>query len=1056
MFARPPGGTAVADRIEPSQSPEPTDAPPEILAGRYAIQREIGRGATATVYLARDTKYDRLVAVKALSRELAYALGPKRFLREIEITARLQHPNILSIHDSGEADGLLYYVTPYLEGESLRARLTKERQLPVDVVVRITTELADALQYAHERGIVHRDIKPENILFSGDHACVGDFGIAQAIQRAGGDRLTTTGLVLGTPAYMSPEQAAGDRDLDGRSDLYSLACVVYEMLAGVAPFIGPTPESVVAQRFSHAPRPVRAFRGSVPVHIERALTRAFALAPADRFADTKTFAEALATPGVEEPSVELSATAIRPGWTWQWALAGAATVIALGTAAMKLTGFGFGGGATLEPSRVAVLPFSGGGGRQLTDEIVRRDLYDAFRRWRDLDLVDLGTVGQVTSRPMGDKAAATVGRQLGAGQLVQAVVAPVGDSVRIDVALFDVTAGRRTRAYSLVVPDARAVPGDVYRRVATSLLREGELAAGVDIGDAGTTSIAAWRAYQRGLAAQQRWQLVQAESAFAKAASLDPSYAQAQLWLAQVGSWLRDNRPETWQEPASRAVAGSPSLTEHDRLMAQGVFALSRKQFSAACGSYDRLLAMDSLDVVAWFGRGECLAKDPTVVRDARSPSGWRFLTSRHAGFRAFLRGLELDPSAHASLSAARRSRLFYTAPNRVRVGYATPRDRFAAAPFFDATGDSIGFVPYPFAALSRGDPRTLPTTLDVAVRKQRELVLSLAQLWARREPSSPAANEALGRALEITGQLGGPSGSGESAVKAFRAARRLSTDRTERLRRAVDEVRVLIKQGDFMSARTLVDSVFLLATPSDLGNVDLAGLAALTNQPALTSRLIQLAAVSGNGSPDQNASLLSAEVPDDVRRAVADLVAHAALGACDSIPAQIARVDRAIEAYVEPKGRQRVWNTMVPRALSLAAPCDGGKELLRVAAPEDRLMRMQQAFARHDSGRLRAMFDTLLRGRGADRPGDVAIDYTYQEAWLLLAMGDTGTAVARLDHALTALSTLGDDVIDYVPQAAALGRAFKLRADVASKKKEADVAKRMERVVATLWRPNR
>ena len=318
-----------------SRDPESLPLAPSTLAGRYVIGRELGRGATATVYLARDTKYDRLVAVKTLNPELAYALGPKRFLREIEITARLQHPNILAIHDSGEADGLLFYVTPYLEGESLRARLSKERQLPLDVALKITSELADALQHAHSNGVVHRDIKPENIMFSGGHACIGDFGIAQAIQRAGGDRLTTTGLVLGTPAYMSPEQAAGQRELDGRSDQYSLGCVVYEMLAGIAPFIGPTPESVVAQRFSQTPRPVRAFRAGVPPHVEHALARTLSLAPADRFADMHVFAEALYKPTAPAGGNEITAQAgdtrrsrlslavrpprrrMRPSWTDQ-------------------------------------------------------------------------------------------------------------------------------------------------------------------------------------------------------------------------------------------------------------------------------------------------------------------------------------------------------------------------------------------------------------------------------------------------------------------------------------------------------------------------------------------------------------------------------------------------------------------------------------------------------------------------------------------------------------------------------------------------------------------
>ena len=214
------------------------------LAGRYALQRELGRGGMATVFLAEDLRHRRLVAIKVLSPEVAAAIGAERFLREIEVAARLSHPHILPLYESGAAGDLLYYVMPYVEGESLRERTTREKQLPLADALRIAREVADALHCAHGRGVVHRDIKPENILLAEQHAVVADFGIARAIVAAGGEKLTTTGLVIGTPVYMSPEQRAGSNDLDGRSDLYSLGCVLYEMLAGQPPFIGATAESL--------------------------------------------------------------------------------------------------------------------------------------------------------------------------------------------------------------------------------------------------------------------------------------------------------------------------------------------------------------------------------------------------------------------------------------------------------------------------------------------------------------------------------------------------------------------------------------------------------------------------------------------------------------------------------------------------------------------------------------------------------------------------------------------------------------------------------------------
>jgi len=263
------------------------------LARRYAVERELGSGGMATVYLAEDLKHRRQVAIKVLRPDLAAALGPERFLREIEIAARLDHPHILPLYDSGDADGFLYYVMPFVEGESLRDRLAREKQLPMDDALQIAREVADALSYAHKRDVVHRDIKPENILLAGDHARVADFGIARAITEAGGGRLTETGLAIGTPTYMSPEQAAGSRDLDGRSDLYSLGCVLYEMLAGEPPFTGATVESVVHQHLTAEPPPVTTLRPAVPPQVVAALARVLAKTPADRFSPAAQFAEAL-------------------------------------------------------------------------------------------------------------------------------------------------------------------------------------------------------------------------------------------------------------------------------------------------------------------------------------------------------------------------------------------------------------------------------------------------------------------------------------------------------------------------------------------------------------------------------------------------------------------------------------------------------------------------------------------------------------------------------------------------------------------------------------------
>ena len=281
------------------------------LNDRYRIEREIGAGGMATVYLARDLRHDRDVAIKVLHPDLAAALGAERFLAEIKTTAKLQHPHILPLLDSGEADGLLYYVMPYISGESLRHRLERETQLAVDDAVRIAREVLSALESAHKHGVVHRDIKPENILLHEDQALVADFGIALAVSAAGGPRMTQTGLSLGTPAYMAPEQAMGERVVDGRADIYALGAVLYEMLVGEAPFTGPSVQAIVARVMTENPRPVTGQRRSVPEHVNAAVLRALEKLPADRFHSAAEFSNALVNPSFATRAAESTSSSKR-------------------------------------------------------------------------------------------------------------------------------------------------------------------------------------------------------------------------------------------------------------------------------------------------------------------------------------------------------------------------------------------------------------------------------------------------------------------------------------------------------------------------------------------------------------------------------------------------------------------------------------------------------------------------------------------------------------------------------------------------------------------------
>src|SRR5438552_1610945 len=272
------------------------------LAGRYTLVRELGRGGMATVYLGTDVKLGRGVAIKLLAPATRAYLGSDRFQREVLLAAQLSHPHIVPLFEADEADGLLFYVMEYVEGESLRQRLSRHGPLSVDDAVRIATEVGDALQYAHENGVIHRDIKPENILLSRGHALVTDFGIAKLMEERGsaeGPALTGAGIAVGTAAYMSPEQASGDKRIDPRSDVYALAAVLYEMLAGEPPFTGPSAQAIVARVINDPPRPIRTVRPALPVHLERALAAGLAKSPADRPRTARTFVDALASPARE-------------------------------------------------------------------------------------------------------------------------------------------------------------------------------------------------------------------------------------------------------------------------------------------------------------------------------------------------------------------------------------------------------------------------------------------------------------------------------------------------------------------------------------------------------------------------------------------------------------------------------------------------------------------------------------------------------------------------------------------------------------------------------------
>jgi serine/threonine-protein kinase len=407
------------------------------VADRYAIERELGRGGMATVYLARELKHERHVALKLLHPELAATIGPSRFLQEIRVTSRLQHPHILPVFDSGESSGQLWYTMPFVEGESLRQRLVREKQLPVDSALRIIRDVAGALGHAHRQGIVHRDIKPENILLEGEHAVVADFGIAQAIDAAGGERLTETGLSLGTPTYMSPEQAAGQREVDGRSDTYSLACVLYEMLAGEPPFTGLTPRAVLARHSIDPVPPLRTVRPGAPPAVERAITKALAKVPADRYSSITQFATAL--PGQDAGPDEDSPPSRRTRWTTRGGLA--LGLIVLVVAGLTLRGMRTGPPTAVASGKVqslAVLPLANLSGDSSLGDGMTEALITDLGRISALRVISRTAVMRYKGTT---KSAPEIARALGVDAVLEGGIQRAGDSLRVDLRLISAASG---------------------------------------------------------------------------------------------------------------------------------------------------------------------------------------------------------------------------------------------------------------------------------------------------------------------------------------------------------------------------------------------------------------------------------------------------------------------------------------------------------------------------------------------------------------------------------------------------------------------------------------
>ena len=1007
----------------------------QALADRFRIERELGGGACGIVYLARDLRLGRPVAIKMLRPELTTSFGVRRFEREMNIAARLRHPNIVGVHERGESDGRLFYVMDYLGGEGLRDCLRREKQLSVERALNIARDVAAALQYAHEQGVVHRDVKPENILLADGRAVVVDFGLALTVE-ASAERLTASGLAVGTPQYLSPEQAGGERDVGPAADQYALACVLFEMLAGLPPFTGPT-ASAVAMMHMTAPAPSLGHRrASTPPVVSAAVSRALAKVPADRFPSVSAFIRALDA-SVPVPAPSPAPSPPKPAPARRRAAAWLAGAFALAAAALLAVASRSGDAVTdilrsvgqpeLDSTRYVVLPFSRRGPAR-EDLHVVESIHDALGRWDGISAVELYQVRDAlirrdTSVGLSGRVARSVARSLGAGRFITGEISTRDGATRVAVALHNAGRDGRALADTVVHLNAAANDADSLLSLAVeSLLFGRSRARSAEDGIVGTTSRPARQAFLAGLNATRTWDLAAADSLFEEATRHDPQYARASLWLAQVRNWARGNPPDL-APLAKRAAGQSGALTARERELARALVWFSTGAYDRACDVYERLARTDSSYFPAWYGIGECNARDEVVL--PQGPGSWRFRGSYQRAVIAYERAFALLPTLNRSFSARAYSRLrslMKTSANDLRPGRAAPPDtqQFLAYPSWSA--DTLAFVPYPREGFSKRSAQA-HATLYEAIDQQRRRFHRLAHAWAVLLPGDALAMEALGVSLELLGD--------RAAIDTIIAARRLALLPGDQLRMAAREAWLRVKfslpddPAGLRRARAMVDSLLTAAARSpEIEATALLGLA------AITGNVDRAVAMSVRSSGVKAARL---GVPADVARDVEALTTYAAFGGpVDSIARLLERIDVGLLNGVSPGIRARRRSELISRAATLAFPVYRLPDLPTLAEPDDYLLRAQVAFVAGNRRYARGLLDSVATQQSRLRPADRTLDVLLPEAWLLAEMGDVGTASARLDSTLAAVRAFSPNNLDDMPRAAALLRAIDLRAMLA------------------------
>lgn len=970
---------------------------------RYDVEAEIGRGGNAVVYRARDRDLDRIVAIKLIREDIASPTVVSRFHQEIQVTASLEHAHILHIYDTGSFEGRPFVVMELAPGPSLATRLSAEGHLPVADALKIAREVGEALAHAHASGVVHRDVKPENILLTPAGAFIADFGIARIMQERTVDELTSTGVAVGTVLYMSPEQLCADRNIDGRSDQYSLSCLLYEMLAGIRPHIAASVEGLRVLRTMGQQVPVSAHRPSVPPNVSDAIARAMSPIPADRFRTIGDFVAQLDSSaptdswptGARGGDIASNEQEVRRRWAM-----GLSTVVVVATIAIG--GVLYNTATAPEPSTTS--------NRRVVVEAFQNPAQSISQRERDLSAALRAELLQWKGVQVVDRLA----RSDTLGLTILPSISFIGDSARL-VILVNEGRAKPAREISRIVSVAELAPAvRVMGAVAI------EVFGGINVGKAEgieflpERNLSALASYVQGFESLHAGRFASAALYFRNVLSSSPHFAQALFWEAQTNAWQSPVDVDKWKANAEQAVR-SGTLHGTDSLLAAALLAMSQRDYPTACARYFSAVSLAPASFVGWFGLGECARLDSTVVR---RPEGWRFRSSHWEALRAYREAVKVVPSSQLLAGLYPWIwRTTYASGSRVRNGRADdPRGSlFTASPALDA--DSISLIPIPRAEINAMGKRALASSWYAALRRGRGVAMDLTKIWVERFPDAHEAWLQRATSLEVAGRVAG-TGDQSVADALTRAAAGAHTP-IERARVAIVRARLGLRMGDVASAAGVARNILTTvdATEQSVRDV-LAPLAALIGDDSTTRAFYPLDRERDSGLP----AILSDSLNIFWLRAQ--------IGDCLNLHIARMNLDSLFTTRLPAAELAGQRQSRLRAPYRDAVPCLG-PALLREFQPTNPLEETYAALAAGDAPRARIVLNGLSKRRAGATMAAFTWDYLYAEAWARRAAGDTTGAQGLVLSALADIENMSMSTLEEVPQAASFRRALLLLRDM-------------------------